>query len=87
SDAEIAEKGRPVTAFASLRFRRGRFRVRQPDGQGTNYSKQGECTNLLRAFGSMVLKIRCFNLDYAIGFDGGLKRVVFLVIESDFSVR
>ncbi|MEO1100033.1 MAG: hypothetical protein AAFX57_20120, partial [Bacteroidota bacterium] len=24
-----------------------------------------------------------FNLDYAIGFDGGLKRVVFLVIESD----
>ncbi|MCJ8279392.1 MAG: hypothetical protein MJK14_05500 [Rivularia sp. ALOHA_DT_140] len=40
SDAEIAEKGRPVTAFASLRFRRGRFRVRQPDGQGTNYSNR-----------------------------------------------
>ena len=27
-----------------------------------------------------------FNLDYAIGFDGGLKRVVFLVIESKFTL-
>ena len=40
------------------------------------------------SFLSLALKVLDpFNLDYAIGFDGGLKRVVFLVIESDFSVR
>ena len=35
-DAEIAEKGRPITAFASLGF----FRLRQPDGARTPYSNR-----------------------------------------------